>query len=52
MHGYNSLMEHGICNGTIGIVTDMKKSSVVFCVHDAIIHKWITRQIVMAVGEL
>ena len=40
----------------LGIVTDMdddrKKVQVVFCVHDAIIHKWITRQIVMAVGEL
>ena len=34
----------------LGIVTDMdderKKVQVVFCVHDAIIHKWITRQTV------
>ena len=46
----NSLMECGICNGTIGIVTDMdddrKKVQVAFCVHGAIIHKWITRQTV------
>ena len=44
----NSLMEDGICNGTIGIVTDIdndkKKVQVAFCVHGAIIHKWITRQ--------
>ena len=38
----NSLIEKGICNGTIGIVTDFDKETlsvqVAFCVQNGIIH--------------
>ena len=44
----NSLIEHGICNGTIGIVTDLDNNQrnvqVAFCIRGAIVHKWITKQ--------
>jgi len=41
----NSLIEKGICNGTIGIVTDFDKETlsvqVAFCVQNGIIHCWV-----------
>jgi|SRR6185312_7955196 len=41
----NSLIEKGICNGTIGVITDFDKDShsdqVAFCVQNAIVHCWI-----------
>jgi len=41
----NSLIEKGICNGTIGVITDFDKNShsvqVAFCVQSAIVHCWI-----------
>ena len=43
----NSLIEKGICNGTIGIVTDFDKETlsvqVAFCVKIGIIHCWVSR---------
>jgi hypothetical protein len=48
MYLNNSLIKDGICNGTIGVITDLNKDQpsiqVAFCVHGAIIHKWITRE--------
>ena len=48
MYLNNSLINDGICNGTIGIITDLDKQQpsvqIAFCVHNAIIHKWITRE--------
>jgi hypothetical protein len=48
MYLNNSLSKDGICNGTIGVITDLNKQQpsvqVAFCVHSAIIHKWITRE--------
>jgi ATP-dependent DNA helicase PIF1 len=48
MYLNNSLIEDGICNGTIGVITDLNKEQptvqVAFCIHGAIIHKWITRE--------
>jgi len=42
----NSLIEKGICNGTIGVVTDFDKEKlsvqVAFCVKNGIIHCWVT----------
>ena len=50
MYLNNSLSKDGICNGTIGIVTDLNKQQpsvqIAFCVHGAIIQKWITRETV------
>src|SRR6266542_528393 len=50
MYLNNSLIKNGICNGTIGVITDLNKDQpsvqVAFCVHGAIIHKWITRETV------
>jgi len=47
MYLNNSLSKDGICNGTIGIITDLNKQQpsvqVAFCVRGAIIQKWITR---------
>ena len=44
----NSLIELGICNGTIGVITDLEKDTpsvqVAFCVHGAIVHKPIVKQ--------
>lgn len=44
----NSLINEGICNGTIGIITDVDKSipsvQVAFCVRNAIVHKSIVKQ--------
>ena len=44
----NSLIEHGICNGTIGIITDLDDAQtnvqVAFCIRGAIVHKWVTKQ--------
>ena len=44
----NSFIDEGICNGTIGVITDLNKDEpsvqIAFCVESAIIHKWITRQ--------
>jgi ATP-dependent exoDNAse (exonuclease V) alpha subunit len=44
----NSLMAEGICNGTIGIVTNVDKNKmsvqVAFCINAAIVHRWITQQ--------
>jgi hypothetical protein len=47
----NSLMSEGICNGTMGIITDLKdletshpRVQVAFCTHGSIVQKWITRQ--------
>ena len=41
----NSLIEKGICNGTIGVITDFDKDShsvqMAFCVQSAIVHCWI-----------
>ena len=37
-------MEDGICNETIGIVTDIENDRKRFCLHGAIIHIWIARQ--------
>ncbi|CAG8490878.1 16859_t:CDS:2 [Acaulospora morrowiae] len=43
----NSLIEKGICNGTIGIITDFDKETltvqVAFCIKIGIIHCWISR---------
>ena len=48
MYLNNSLQKNGICNGTVGVITDLNKQQpsvqVAFCVHGAIIHKWITRE--------
>jgi hypothetical protein len=48
MYLNNSLIKDGICNGTIGVITDLDKQQpsvqIAFCVHGAIIHKWITRE--------
>ena len=48
MYLNNLLQKDGICNGTIGVITDINKQQpsvqVAFCVHGAIIHKWITRE--------
>ncbi|GBC10072.1 hypothetical protein RclHR1_09310007 [Rhizophagus clarus] len=50
MYLNNSLSEDGICNGTIGVITDLNKQhpsvQVAFCTHGAIIQKWITRETV------
>lgn len=39
-----------VYNGTIGVITDLNKDQpsvqVAFCIHGAIIHKWITRETV------
>jgi ATP-dependent DNA helicase PIF1 len=47
MYLNNSLIDNGICNGTIGVVTDINKQQpsvkVAFCIHGAIEHRWITR---------
>ena len=44
----NSMINEGICNGTIGVITDIDKSvpnvQIAFCVRNAIIHKIITKQ--------
>jgi len=48
MYLNNSLIEDGICNGTVGVVTDLDKNipsvQVAFCIQGAIVHKWITRE--------
>ena len=48
MYLNNSLINDGICNGTIGVITDINKQQpsiqVAFCVHGAIIQKRITRE--------
>ena len=48
MYLNNSLIKDGICNGTIGVITDLNKQQpsvqIAFCVHGAIIHKWIIRE--------
>jgi hypothetical protein len=48
MYLNNSLLKDGICNGTIGVITDLNKQQpsvqIAFCIHGAIIHKWITRE--------
>jgi len=42
------MINEGICNGTIGIVTDIDKLTlsvqVAFCVHNSIVHKSIVKQ--------
>jgi PIF1-like helicase/Helitron helicase-like domain at N-terminus len=47
MYLNNSLINDGICNGTIGVVTDINKQQpsvqVAFCTHGAINHRWIAR---------
>ena len=44
----NSLIKEGICNGTIGVVTDVNCEEltveVAFCVHGAIVHKIVPQQ--------
>ena len=44
----NSLLKEGICNETIGIITNLNKQQlsiqVTFCVHSTIIQKWITSE--------
>lgn len=47
----NSFINEGICNGTIGVVTDIQDLDtplvtvhVAFCVHGAIVHKPVTKQ--------
>lgn len=44
----NSLIDDGICNGTIGIVTDVNTQEpsiqVAFCTRDSIVLKWISPQ--------
>ena len=48
MYLNNSLINDGICNGTIGVITDINKQQpsiqVAFCIHGAIKHKWITKE--------
>ncbi|CAB4433506.1 unnamed protein product [Rhizophagus irregularis] len=48
MYLNNSLINDGICNGTIGVVTDVNKQQpsvqVAFCIHGAIVQKWIIRE--------
>ena len=48
MYLNNSLLKEGICNGTIGVITDLNKQQpsvqVAFCVRGAIIQKWIIRE--------
>ena len=48
MYLNNSLINEGICNGTIGVITDLNKNTlnvqIAFCIHGAIVHKWITQQ--------
>ena len=48
MYLNNSLLKDGICNGTIGIITDINKQQpsvqIVFCIRGAIIQKWIIRE--------
>ena len=48
MYLNNLLIEDGICNGTVGVVTGLDKNipsvQVVFCIQSAIVHKWITRE--------
>ena len=48
MYLNNSLMKDGICNGTIGVITDINKQQpsvqIAFCIHGAIVQKWITRE--------
>ena len=43
MYLNNSLIEDGICNGTVGVVTDLDKNipsvQVAFCIQSAIVHK-------------
>jgi len=47
MYLNNSLIEKGICNGTIGIVTDFDKDTqsvqVAFCVQSTIVHCWVPK---------
>jgi len=47
MYLNNSLIEKGICNGTIGIITDFDKDAssvqVAFCVQNAIVHHWVPK---------
>ncbi len=48
MYLNNSLMKNGICNGTIGVITDINKQlpsiQIAFCIHGAIVQKWVTRE--------
>jgi len=48
MYLNNSLIEKGICNGTVGIITDIDRNTlsikVAFCIHSGIVHHWISRQ--------
>ena len=48
MYLNNSLIEKGICNGTVGIITDFDRNTlsikVAFCIHSGIVHHWISRQ--------
>jgi len=48
MYLNNSLIEDGICNGTVGVVTDLDKNipsvQVAFCIQGTIVHKWIARE--------
>src|SRR5215471_13404898 len=48
MYLNNLLSEDGICNGTIGVITDLNKEQpsvqIAFCTHGAIVHRWITRE--------
>jgi len=48
MYLNNSLINDGICNGTIGVITDVNKQQpsvqVAFCIHGAIVQKWIIRE--------
>ena len=48
MYLNNLLIEDGICNGTVGVVTDLDKNipsvQVAFCIQGTIVHKWIARE--------
>ena len=48
MYLNNSLTKEGICNETISVITDIDKQQpsvqIAFCVHDAIIQRWIIRE--------
>ena len=48
MYLNNSLIEKGICNGTVGIITDIDRNTlsikVAFCIHSGIVHHWISSQ--------
>jgi len=48
MYLNNTLIDKGICNGTVGIITDFDKDTlsiqVAFCVQSGIVHCWISQQ--------